>query len=179
MPPLACRKALGLRNDFRLLLHRSGRTGSSVCNNTWTSHPPPGSARLPWLLREGKRCRNVRGLCALFHTAKCSVRNLKETNQAIAHAAFVPQTALCCCKLALFIKCIYLAADLLLHMNNWRGKCHLLHWCRTILAAEFPALQSLEQETLSPISPFTEFNFGYVSYLGALPNCWKWQNQMS
>lgn len=40
-----------------------------------------------------------------------------------------------------------------------------------ILAAELPTLQSLEQEALNPISHLTEFNFGYVSYLGALPNC--------
>lgn len=112
MPPLASRKAFGLRNDFRLLLHRSGRKLAQVCVTI------PELSILLWLLWEGKRCGSVRGLCALFHTAKCSVRNLNETSPAIAHAAFVPQTVLCCCKLALFIKRIYLAADLLLHMNN-------------------------------------------------------------
>lgn len=143
------------------------KTGSGVGNNTWLSQPAlaaPG----------GRRFRRVRSCVLSFPLP----RNVKETSPAIAHAAFVPHTALCCCKLALFIKCVYLAADLLLHMNNWQGKCHWLHGCCTILAAEFPTLQRLEQEALNPISPFTELNFGYVSYLGTLPNCWKWQNQM-
>lgn len=53
-----------------------------------------------------------RALCSLSH---CQVLCHKPS---VARAAFVSQTALCRCKLALFIKCIYLAADLLLHMNN-------------------------------------------------------------
>lgn len=111
MPPLASRKVFTLRNHFRFLLYRSGRKLALVCVTYLSVPASPGCSR-----RE--EVQQYQKLCALFPTAKCSVRNVKETNPAIAHAAFVPQSALCCCKLALFIKCVYLAADLLLHMNN-------------------------------------------------------------
>lgn len=58
MPPLASRKDFGLRDDFRLLLHRSGTKLALVCVTT-PDHP--------WLLWEGKSCASVRGLCALSH----------------------------------------------------------------------------------------------------------------
>lgn len=63
MAPLASRKVFGLRNNFRVLLHRSGRKLALVlvCG-TIPDHPT-----LPWLLQEGKSCGSVRGLCALPH----------------------------------------------------------------------------------------------------------------
>lgn len=119
-PSLVTDKAFGLRNDFRFLLHTSGRKQSIVCVKT-LKHPilSSYSASQPLLLTDGKRWQEgVGGLSASFHVAELSVKNGKETNPAYYHAAFEPQTALCYHKLALFIKCIYLAADLLLRMNN-------------------------------------------------------------
>lgn len=120
MPSLVTSKAFGLRNDFRFLLHGSGRKQSVVCVKT-LKHPilSSCSASQPSLLTDGRRWQEgAGGFSASFHAAELSVRNGKETNPAYYHAAFEPQTALCHHKLALFIKCIYLAADLLLRMNN-------------------------------------------------------------
>lgn len=113
MAPLASRKVFGLRTISESCCTGQGENWLWFwCVEQYLTIPPS-----PGCSRKGRAMAVSEG-CVLSRTAECSVRNVQETNPAIAHAAFIPQTALCCCKLALFIKCIYLAADLLLHMNN-------------------------------------------------------------
>lgn len=68
MPPLACRKALGLRNDFRLLLHRSGRKLALVCV-TIPEHPtlPPAQRGCPGCSAKGRGAGVSEG-CVLSFT---------------------------------------------------------------------------------------------------------------